>query len=315
MSDLYFLTSIYFTRIRIVFKAAEPIVLPVYKGSAFRGCLGEALRFEVCEYKGGECDQCPKRYSCSFSQLFNSYVEPQHPHRRKYSKSPHPYIINPLPNDQTEFKPGDTFGFELTLIGTAGEDLPLLLHVFEVMGNTGIGKGRGRFKPVLVMVLNSGLEYEPLPYFGKADTISLAAVPSPGVERRITLLFENPLRMMEHGKLLFSLPSFESLMERLALRMGLLAHFHCGTPWSESEWALSVKPTGILITEANILKVDWRRYSGTQDTTMNFDGLVGTITYEGDGINDWIPLLTLGGWLHVGSTATFGLGKYSIVPG
>jgi CRISPR/Cas system endoribonuclease Cas6 (RAMP superfamily) len=48
---------------------------------------------------------------------------------------------------------------------------------------------------------------------------------------------------------------------------------------------------------------------------MNFDGIVGDITYEGEGINDWIMLLTLGSWLHVGSTATFGLGKYSIMPG
>jgi hypothetical protein len=315
MPDLSFLSSIYFTRIRVVFEAVELIVLPVYKGSTFRGCLGEALRSGVCEYKGGECDQCPQRYSCSFSQLFNSYVEPQHPHRRKYTKSPHPYIINPLLNDQTEFKPGDTFGFELTLIGTAGEHLPLLLHVFERMGSTGIGKGRGRFKPVQVMMLNSGLEYEPLPYFGKADMISLAVITSSGAEKRITLLFENPLRVMEHGKLLLSPPSFEFLIERLVLRMGLLAHFHCSAPWSESEWGLSVKPTGIQIAEANILEVDWRRYSGTQDTTMNFDGIVGDITYEGEGINDWIMLLTLGSWLHVGSTATFGLGKYSIMPG
>jgi CRISPR/Cas system endoribonuclease Cas6 (RAMP superfamily) len=67
------------------------------------------------------------------------------------------------------------------------------------------------------------------------------------------------------------------------------------------------------ISESNVQMTDWRRYSGTQDTTMNFDGMTGQITYQGEGLNNWMPLLSMGSFLHAGSTATFGLGKYSLI--
>ena len=118
--------------------------------------------------------------------------------------------------------------------------------------------------------------------------------------------------MKENGKLLIKPPEFDFFIARLALRLGLLAHFHCGAPWPEPELESLPQASGIHIGEANLQVSDWRRYSGTQDTTMNFDGLIGNITYVGEGLNDRMPLLTLGSFLHAGSTATFGLGKYSI---
>ena len=46
---------------------------------------------------------------------------------------------------------------------------------------------------------------------------------------------------------------------------------------------------------------------------MMLDGPVGEITYSGDGLHDWMPLIAMGSWLHVGSTTSMGLGKYAIV--
>ncbi|MDP3461677.1 MAG: CRISPR system precrRNA processing endoribonuclease RAMP protein Cas6 [Bacteroidales bacterium] len=307
-----FLSYITFIRIRVKFEATEPILLPQYKGSAFRGCLGEALRKQVCTHLGLNCEKCNERFICPFSLLFNSFVAPDHPHHRKYPKSPHPYIIDPLPDNKTDFEPGDTFGFDLTLIGKAEKQLPLLLHVFQRMGETGIGKGRGHFKPVSYQYLDYDLKYKPLPYFGQPESISLDKIPVPSVEKQITINLENPLRLKENGKILESAPTFGFLMNRLALRIGLLAHFHCGAPWSEQETASLPVPEVIQISGSKVQMTDWQRYSGTQDTTMHFDGLVGQITYQGEGLNDWMPLLLMGSFLHAGSTATFGLGKYSL---
>ena len=313
MNDLSFLQSITFIRVRLTFEAIDPISLPVYKGSAIRGCLGETLRKETCPFRGSNCEKCRDRFDCPFSQLFNSYVPEDHPHQRKYPKSPHPYIIDPFQSNQTEFAPGETFGFDLTLIGRAIEQLPLLLHSTCRMGETGIGKGRGRFKPIERQAFSSQLKYAPLAWFGQPEHLSIAKIPIHPVNKHITIDLENPLRLKENGKLLTTPPEFGFLAGRIAQRIGLLAHFHCGAPWSEQESGLLPETNDIQIREANVQKADWRRYSGTQDTTMNFDGITGQITYEGKGLNDWIPLLTLGSWLHAGSTATFGLGKYSMV--
>lgn len=309
---LSFLSTLTFIRIRVTFEAAGSIVLPRYKGSAYRGCLGEALHKQVCTHPGLDCAKCEERFQCPFSLLFNSFVSPDHLHQRKYSKSPHPYIIDPLPGNQTEFEKGETFGFDLTLIGLAEKQLPLLVQVFQKMGETGIGKGRGQFKPVDLEYLSTDLKYKPLPYFGQAESLSINKIPVPPIEKHITINLENPLRLKENGKLLTTAPAFGFLMDRLALRIGLLAHFHCGAPWPEQETTSLLLPDAVQISESNVQITDWRRWSGTQDTTMNFDGLVGQITYQGDDLNEWMPLLLMGSYLHAGSTATFGLGKYSI---
>jgi len=309
MSDLSFLSAIYFSRIRVVFEAINPLVLPPYKGSAFRGSMGESFRNTVCLFPGMKCELCNDRFICRFSQFYNSYVPETHPHSRKYSKSPHPYIIDPIPGSEVVFKPGDIFGFDLTLIGNVEDRLLMLREVFHRMGEAGMGKTRARFIPIKFFSLNADLHYDVLTYHDKPHKLSLAVLPMQPAENRITLHLDTPLRMIEHGKLLLSPPPFDLLIERIALRLGLLAHFYCGAPWPEEELE-TIQPTGIQIAEATIRESDWRRYSGTQDKTMNFDGIIGDITYEGEGIKDWMPLLTLGRWLHVGSTATFGLGYY-----
>ncbi|MEK7719711.1 MAG: CRISPR system precrRNA processing endoribonuclease RAMP protein Cas6 [Bacteroidota bacterium] len=313
MLNLSFPESITFVRVRIIFEALEPIVLPVYKGSAFRGCFGETFRNDVCTHRRLLCENCGERFECPFSQLFNSYVQEGHPHHRKYSKSPHPYTIDPIPDEKTEFAPGETFGFDLTLIGESIQLLPQIPKVFIRMGDIGIGKERGRFKPLTLQSLSAKMEYGTLPYFGQPAVLSIDKIDVQPAKNRISLHLDNPLRLRENGNLLHTPPEFGFFVGRLAQRIALLAHFHCGAPWPEPELKALTGPNGIRIAEANVQMADWRRYSGTQDTTMNFDGLTGQITYEGEGLNDWMPLLTLGSFLHAGSTATFGLGKYSIL--
>ena len=312
MNALPFLQSITFIRFRIIFEAVDHIVLPRYKGSAFRGCLGESLKADTCKHRCADCETCMHRFDCAFSQLFNSYVANGHPHQRKYPKSPHPYIIDPLPGTREQFSPGETFGFDLTLIGSAGDQIQELLRVPGLMGKSGIGKGRGGFKPVSIQSLNPDLEYVDLPYISQPESLSVSNIHILPVGRTVRLTLENPLRLKENGKRLTSAPDFGLLVSRLTQRLGLLAHFYCSAPWPETEIETLPETSAIQISESVVQMVDWRRYSGTQDTTMNFDGLVGHITYEGENLNHWMTLLALGSWLHVGSTATFGLGKYSI---
>lgn len=68
----------------------------------------------------------------------------------------------------------------------------------------------------------------------------------------------------------------------------------------------------IRLVESHIAPYDWERYSNRQRTRMKLGGVVGTATYAGD-LAPFLPLLSLGEWLHVGKGATFGLGKYQIL--
>lgn len=312
MTNFLFLDSINFIKVRATFEALEQIILPQYKGSAYRGCLGESLKAKVCRQRHVECMACTDRFDCPFSRLYNSPVAKDHLHHEKYSKSPHPYLIELIADTRTHFIPGDTFGFDLILIGSAIELLSEVLPVFNKMGERGIGQGRGRFKPVELKFQNPHGNYLPLQWFGNPEQISLAQLTVPEVNAHISLQFENPIRFLKDNHLLTTPPTFGFFVARLAQRLALLAHFHGGAPLIEIEKGLMTVLSTVNIRESELKMVDWRRYSGTQDAKMNFDGQVGTITYEGEGLQQWIPLLLLGSWLHTGSTTTFGLGKYSL---
>ena len=45
---------------------------------------------------------------------------------------------------------------------------------------------------------------------------------------------------------------------------------------------------------------------------MSLGGVTGTVSYEGD-ISDFMLLLKLGEYVHVGKGTSFGLGKYEIL--
>lgn len=57
--------------------------------------------------------------------------------------------------------------------------------------------------------------------------------------------------------------------------------------------------------------VDWQRYSARQEETMLMGGFLGTATFEGP-IAEFLPILRLGEWLHVGKGTVFGLGLYRL---
>jgi len=308
------LQAIEFVRLRVTFEAIDPLTFPRYKGSAIRGCFGETMRRIECSKAGIDCHLCNSKYECPVSQLFSSFVSPQHPHVRKYPKSPHPYIIDPSHDFRTTLLPGENFGFDFTLIGSAITMLPLVLETFTHMGHTGIGNGRGRFSAVKLQTLTPEQLPVDLPYFALPEPLTIAQLTTPLVSDQLTIDFENPLRLKDMGTRVESAPDFALFTKRLHQRMALLASFHCGFSWVEPLNGDHNAGSAVRILHQNTHRVDWRRYSGSQDRTMNFDGIVGEVTYQGAEINHWMPLLVLGSWLHAGSTATFGLGKYALLP-
>ncbi|MBC8232906.1 CRISPR system precrRNA processing endoribonuclease RAMP protein Cas6, partial [bacterium] len=55
----------------------------------------------------------------------------------------------------------------------------------------------------------------------------------------------------------------------------------------------------------------WWRYSGRQKQRMNWGGLVGELDFVGE-LSEFLPYIRLGEYVHVGKSATFGLGQYQL---
>jgi hypothetical protein len=302
--------QIRFCRLKVSFKALEPISVSAYKGSAFRGCLGDAFRHEVCRFPGKKCDACRLQYECLFATLFESPLPPGHHLHGKYTYPPRPYLIIPMPGQETLIKPGNEFFFDLILVGSAVGLLPTLTRVFQRMGKLGIGTRYSKFTPVRIEHFLPATGYQPLPVFGSPAEITLAQLPMQPVVSRVTLFFEHPVRFLKARKPFRDPPPFEMLIENLSRRMSLLAHLYCETEWVDANHTFTLA-NQVNIDSHHLEWRDWTRYSGTKGRKLYFDGHVGEISYAGE-LAQWSALLNLGVWLHAGSTATFGLGKYSI---
>lgn len=304
--------QIKFYRLRISFLSLEPIYLSEYKGSAFRGCLSDAFRHEVCQYPQTKCKDCRLKYSCRSSLLFESPLTADHHLYGKYTFPPRPYLIIPMPGKQTTIEAGNEFYFDMVLIGSAINFLPQLISVSQVMGELGIGTHYSKFKAVRIEYFIPGNGYQPLPVFGLPAEITLNQLPVSVLKSTLNLVFEHPVRFLKAQKPFKNPPPFEMLIENLARRMSLLAHLYCGAEWIDTD-GISTTDLKVQIKSHQLEWKDWTRYSGTKEMNLFFDGQLGKISYEGH-LKPWLPLLNLGTWLHAGSTATFGLGKFSILP-
>lgn len=305
------ISQIKFYQLRITFEAIEKIHLSEYKGSAFRGCLGDAFRHEVCRYPKKKCEACHLQYDCQFAALFETPLPTGHHLFGKYTHPPRPYLIIPMPGKETIIEAGKEFYFDLVLIGDAIGLLQTLIRVFQVMGELGIGTGYSKFKALKIEYFSPITGFQPLPVFGLPSEIRSDQLPSQPISSLVNLEFQHPVRFLKATKPYKESPPFEMLIENLARRITLLAHLYCHADWVDTDRAFRINGS-VKIKSHQLEWKDWTRYSGTKERNMYFDGHLGKITYEGE-LEPWAGLLNLGAWLHAGSTATFGLGKYRII--
>ena len=83
-------------RLRFQFQALDPIRLPNYSGSAWRGLLGHSLRRSVCVTRAPSCDGCLLRSHCVYSTFFETPPASAETAKR-YSALPHPFVLEPPP--------------------------------------------------------------------------------------------------------------------------------------------------------------------------------------------------------------------------
>ena len=301
-------------RYRVILTARSTIVMPPYAGSTLRGGFGHAFRKMVCTQGPIDCRDCVLKAVCPYPYIFETAPFEGAKQLRTYGDVPRPFVIDPL-DTRGEYRKGESFSFQLTLIGRALDYLPYFLASFRELGEIGIGKGRGRFQ--LSRVLSDGGEYiydsETQMVHNRNNTLSFGdiageAAPQPTGQLNLNLL--NPTRITHAGKLTDKLP-FHLFWRRLIGRISALAYFHCGESLDLDFKGLIAQAETVDTVRSSLRWKDWTRYSSRQNQKMQLGGLVGNVTYAGD-LAAFLPFVMLGTFLHVGKNATFGLGKYRI---
>jgi len=311
-----------FKCIRLHFKAEalEDIYFSSFMGSTIRGAFGVALKRSVCVTRQPDCSGCMLRYSCVYSYIFETPMPADTKVMKKQSHVPHPFCLSDISGlRKNSYKAGETFAFTLTLVGKSIEFLPYCVYAMIRLSHAGIGKGRGKFK--LLYIKEMAVDYQcrndiyaddvlHIPQQFLTVEIAEQLMQQYTDKNRITLHFISPFRIKYRNKIWDQL-EFHILFRSLIRRLANLAFFHCNRKVDIDFKSIIDKAISIQISEQNLSWYDWGRYSTRQKEWMNFGGLVGEITYEGD-ISAFIPFLILGSWVNIGKGTAFGLGNYRI---
>jgi CRISPR-associated endoribonuclease Cas6 len=270
------------------------------------------------------CGSCLLKGKCVYSYVFETPPPSDTSKMRKYPFAPHPFVITPPLEEKRIYRQNETFSFELTLIGKSIDYLPYFIYTFDELGKMGIGKGKGRYNLEDVgqrtKVKGEGLKDEEaiLIYSGKDKTLRnnfrILKIDDLGPfdlsPSTLHFQFLTPTRLKFDGSL-SPRPEFHILFRNLLRRISLLSYFHCGEELSLDFRGLIEKSREITVQKENLTWFDWERYSNRQNTKMKMGGFIGTITFGGD-LEEFMPFLLLGKYIHVGKGTSFGLGKYEV---
>ena len=307
-------------RYRVVFEAREPLDLPGYLGSTLRGAFGHAFRAVACPSRIGE--PCPIPAQCPYHLIFETSPPPGSESLRTHDDIPRPFVIAPTDLQQAggdeqvrrAFQRGDEVSFELVLIGRAQEFFPYFVVALREMNR--IGRGRQAVELRRIDALGPGADQSRAVYTasenlvrGSAESISIG-VCDPAPDGPLTIEFLTQTRLKHEGRFVRT-PEFQILFRRLLGRLSSLSRFHCGAPMEVDFRALIDRAASIRLLQDDTRWTRWQRYSSRQDRRMEWEGIVGRATYEGDFAPFW-KFLRFGQYVHMGHGATFGLGRYRV---
>ena len=296
-------------------KVTSLMILPSYKGAIFRGAFGNALKKAVCLSPGTECLQCLICDRCIYVAIFDPFPRSGHAAALKFRKAPRPYILNPPLTTRQAFHPGDPMTFELVLVGPAIDALPYFLFIFKELGHRGLGPEKGKYELIQVNLLKN---CKASPVYDDKDHSLTPFTPDQGPlvhpddeqVNTVTLRFFTPLRMKAKGRLVTGL-TFPLFFEQLAHRLLLLATFYGNNDYLPDFQPWLTLSEAVIVQQHNMHWYEWRRYSRRQEASMNFGGLLGSVTFTGP-MGPFLPFLRLGEVVHVGQATTFGLGKFRL---
>jgi hypothetical protein len=302
-------------RTTLTCRFAEPVPLHGYLGATLRGGLGWALKAVCCPAGCGPCERCLIRSSCAYAYIFETSPPDGAQALRLNSDVPRPFVLEPPP---PTYEPIGELEFGLTLFGRGIVCLPVLILAFEHLGKTGLGPQRAKYQLERVQQLRGGgggarTIYEsgcghlgPLgPPLSVADLLGEIEPPGGG---GLSVEFTTPTRL-KHGARYVESPQFQVLVRCLLRRISSIAYFHCGQALDLDYVGLIGRAAKVLLVEESIRQVSWSRFSRRQGQRVKMDGFVGWAKYAGE-MEEFVPLVLLGQYTHVGKGAVFGLGRY-----
>ncbi len=319
----------HFTAHRLVFECEviTPLRLNEQTGSAIRGAFFHALRNGFCAFahdREAVCAGCALVAACPVAFLVSTLDDKS----KRGADVPRPYTIQPPLSGKTDYAPGETLTFGLTMYARALNLFPyVVLAVQRHMERDGIGKPvqannyrRGQFRVRHVWAENplSGARQEVLRQGENMVQVpdvpitheQIANFQLSTVNSQLTIELLTPMRLVDNGELVKRM-AFRPFMQRLHQRLLQLSAEYSDTPLTFDLRTVMDKAEAVRVVRDETRWVELESYSTRQNRATPIGGLVGRATFEGDLGPFWNELLW-GQFTHVGKDAVKGNGWYQL---
>ncbi len=294
--------------------AQDPLRFPPFKGTTLRGAFGTAFRKAVCVTRKKACSDCLLYETCVYAYVFETPTWNQEGLLQKTPFAPHPFVLVPPMDGKSEYEPGDILSFQLTLFGRATELVPYFLLTMEVMGQQGLGRGRGKAH-LLSARQGDQIVYAGGKFLKKPMPWNLSTLNHSGSDQEIHgvhISFLTPVRLIA-GRQRVQSPEFPLMVQALIRRIQWLSRLH-GTSLEKEEFrlpGLESWMSTIRKTADHTRPIVVGRFSRRQNRRLQFRGFIGEVVFEGP-LGPFLPLLKAGEVVHLGKATSFGFGKYQL---
>ena len=127
---------------------------------------------------------------------------------------------------------------------------------------------------------------------------------------KIEIDYVSPTEIKYQGAAVQS-PDFHHLIKRLRDRINAIAWFYRGTLLDIDYAEFGKRAEAIRTVESHVEWTDRERLSSRTLQRHPIGGFMGRVIYAGD-VGEYLPLLRLGEFVHVGKHAVWGNGRFEI---
>lgn len=273
-------------------KCEETGELPLFLGSTIRGVLGWSLLT-------AKSDIYPYLFDAENGTKTKAHLAK-------------PYLIEP-PSPKSIYHKDDELIFTLSLLGEASMYASELIHVLIEQRIFHLGAKRIPFR--LLSVIH-GSTYQEIWDEKTAKTrirnlLSCSICPEKLVTEWLSIQFQTPLRIRRRGKLVTAI-DFPTIIRNITARLNELTASYGGFVHTQEIEQICELAKDIQQVSSVIRCYEMKRYSNKINEKMDFTGVLGTVTFQGN-LTPFTPWLHAAHVLHIGRNTTFGCGKLELV--
>lgn len=307
-------------RFALRFRADAAFWAVGYRGSAWRGVFGHALKRLVCIWREGDCKRCLVAKNCVYPYVFETPMVRTNEQREELS--PHPFVLDVDGDWGRRQLVEETVG--VTLFGEGCRNWPYVLQALREGGAMGIGREKIRMELCEICQEDTPGSGRWVSVWDETSgmTVMEGKLPLPPTATTLfRIRLETPLRLrLQQRMVTASELQPAQFLEAVERRVAILGKLH-GAPRlaGESVGRGEERRAGRWVERIREIKRDlrwrdWERYSNRQMGKVPMGGVVGEWIWEAGADWEGWPHLWLGQWLHAGKGTSMGLGRYRVDP-